>query len=76
MTEPIPAVRAKPGEFFLAAETITVGDRFQAGDAVYEVASEPTKWGAAWVANVIIIEGFKPGGMLRAMLHLGRKVEG
>lgn len=76
MSEPIEAVRAKPGEFFLAAETVAVGDRFKVHDAIYEVTSEPTKWGISWVADVTVIEGLKPGSVFRAMLHTGRKVEG
>lgn len=76
MTEPIEAVRAKPGEFFLAAETVEVGLTFRAGGAVYEVTSEPRQWGAAWVANVRVIEGLKPGIELRAMLHTGKRVDG
>jgi hypothetical protein len=76
MSDPIEAVRAAPGEFFLAAEQVAVGDRFRVLDAVYEVMSEPSQWGIAWVATVKVIEGLKPGSEFRAMLHTGRKVEG
>lgn len=76
MSEPIEAFRAAPGEYFLAAETVSVGDRFKVRDAVYEVTSEPTRWGISWVADVTVIEGLKPGSVFRAMLHTGRKVEG
>jgi hypothetical protein len=76
MPEPIEAFRAKPGEYFLAAETVSVGDRFKVHDAIYEITTEPSKWGAAWVADVTVIEGLKPGSMFRAMLHTGRKVDG
>lgn len=75
MSEPVEAVRSKPGEFFLAAESVEVGTRFRAGGALYEVMSEPTRWGAAWVATVKVIEGLRPGIELRAMLHTGRRVE-
>lgn len=74
MSEPIPAHRSKPGEFFLAAESVEIGLRFQVFDALYEVVSEPKKWGIAWVAQVEVIEGLHPGVVLQAMLHTGRKV--
>jgi hypothetical protein len=45
MTDPIEAVRAKPGEYFLATETVKIGLKFKAGGAVYEVVSEPKRWG-------------------------------
>lgn len=76
MTEPIDAVRSKPGEFFLAAEHVEIGLRFRAGGAVYEVIGEPSKWGAAWAAKVKVIEGLKPGIELQAMLHTGKRVDG
>lgn len=76
MTEPIEAVRAAPGEYFLAAETVSIGDRFKVRGAVYEVITEPTRWGISWMAQVRVIEGLKPGSEFRAMLHVGRKVEG
>lgn len=74
--EPIPAVRVKPGEYFLAAESVAEGDRFEFQGAVYEVVSEPRKWGIAWVAMVRVIEGLRPGSEFRAMLHTGKKVDG
>jgi hypothetical protein len=52
---------------------IHAGDRFQVRDAVYEVVTEPTRWGVAWTATVRIIEGLKPGGEFGAMLHTGRE---
>lgn len=76
MNEPIEAVRAKPGEFFLAAEHVEIGLTFRAGGAVYEIMTEPTKWGAAWVATVKVLEGLGPGIELRAMLHTGKRVDG
>lgn len=75
MSEPVEAVRAKPGEFFLAAESVEVGTRFRAGGALYEVMTEPSKWGVAWVATVKVIEGLRPGSEFRAMLHTGEQVE-
>lgn len=75
MSDPIPAVRSAPGEFFLAAETVEVGLRFLLHDALYEVVSEPRKWGVAWVAQVRVIEGLRPGIQLQAMLHTGKKME-
>jgi hypothetical protein len=76
MCEPVPAVRSKPGEYFLAAEHVEAGLKFWYGDAVYEVISEPKRWGAAWTATVRQIEGRRPGIEFRAMLHVGRKVDG
>jgi hypothetical protein len=76
VTDPIDAVRSKPGEFFLAAESVAVGDRFKVHDAVYEITGEPTRWGISWIAEVTVIEGLKRGSAFRAMLHTGRKVEG
>jgi hypothetical protein len=73
--EAVPAMRAKPGEYFLAAEHVEVGMRFRAGGALYEVMTEPSKWGAAWVATVKVIEGLRPGTEFRAMLHTGRRVD-
>jgi hypothetical protein len=73
--EPVEAIRAAPGEYFLAAETVHIGLRFRAGGAVYEITSEPRKWGISWVADLTVIEGFKPGSTVhRAMLHTGRKM--
>lgn len=74
MDEPIKAVRSAPGEYFLAAEKVHVGLRFQVHDAVYEIVSEPARWGAAWTATAKIIEGLKPGGKSRAMIHTGRRM--
>lgn len=76
MSQPIPAVRVKPGEYFLAAETIKIGDRFQYLDSVYEVVGEPRRWGAGWMTLVEIIEGYKPGARFQAMLRTGHQVEG
>lgn len=75
MEEPVPAVRSAPGEYFLAAESVHVGQRFQFHDAVYEIVSEPTKWGIAWAATVRVIEGLRPGSEFRALLMTGRRVE-
>lgn len=75
MDEPVPAERSAPGEFFLAAETVHVGLRFQVRDALYEIVSEPARWGAAWTATVRILEGVKPGGEFRAMIRTGRRVK-
>lgn len=76
MTDPVEAVRSKPGEYFLAAEHVEIGTRFRYLDALYEVVSEPSRWGLAWVADLKVVEGLKPGSEFRAMLHTGRKVEG
>jgi hypothetical protein len=76
MTEPVPAQRARPGEYFLAAEHVEVGLRFEYQHAVYEVVSEPKKWGIGWVAMVRVIEGMRPGTEFRALLFTGRKVGG
>ncbi|TCN39806.1 hypothetical protein EV644_103108 [Kribbella orskensis] len=76
MSEPVPAVRSKPGEYFVAAERVEVDLQFWYGDAVYEVISVPRRWGAAWMATVRQIEGLRPGIEFRAMLHVGRKVDG
>lgn len=76
MSKPIPAVRVKPGEYFLAAEKITVGDRFQYRDSVYEVVGEPHRWGDGWMTLVEIVEGYKPGARFNAMLRTGHRVEG
>lgn len=74
--EPVDAVRSRPGEFFLAAEHVEQGMRFRVqGGVVYEVVSEPKQWGAAVVAQVKVVEGLKPGTVLRGMLHVGRKVD-
>ena len=76
MSDPIEAFRSKPGEFFLAAEKVAKGDRFQVRDVVYEVASDPRQWGVGWVATVKVVQGLRPGSEFRAMLFTGRKVEG
>ncbi len=76
VTEPVPAVRSKPGEYFLAAEHVEVGLQFQVPGALYEVTGEPRKWGIGWVAMVTVIEGLKPGIEFQAMLYTGRKVDG
>lgn len=74
MSEPIPAHRARPGEYFLAAEKVELGTRFRYLDAVYEVISEPKQWGIGWRATIRMIEGRKPGIELPALLYTGRKV--
>ncbi|TCC19992.1 hypothetical protein [Kribbella sindirgiensis] len=75
MDDPIPAERAAPGEYFLAAESVHLGLRFFYRDSVYEVVEEPSRLGAAWYANVEIIEGGKPGARFKAMLHTGKRVK-
>jgi hypothetical protein len=72
--EPIDAIRSAPGEYFLAAETVHVGLTFRAGGAVYEIITEPRKWGIGWSANITVIEGLRPGITLRALLFTGKKV--
>lgn len=74
--EPIPAVRSKPGEYFLAAETVHVGDRFFYRDSIYEIVGEPRRWGDGWMCLVRIIEGYKPGAEFNAMLRTGKPVDG
>ena len=75
MDEPIPAERAAPGEYFLAAESVHVGLRFCYLDAVYEIVGEPREWGVAWYAVVEIVEGIRPGARFNAMLHTGKRVD-
>jgi hypothetical protein len=74
MAEPIEAFRAKPGEYFLAAETVSIGDRFKVHDAIYEVTTEPSKWGAAWVADVHRDRG--PQAWQRVPRHAPHRTEG
>ncbi|MFC0623789.1 hypothetical protein [Kribbella deserti] len=74
MDEPIQAVRSAPGEYFLAAEEVHAGQTFKFRDAVYEIVTEPTKFGIAWSATVKVVEGLRPGSTFRAMLHTGRRV--
>jgi len=69
VTDPVQAMRLKPGEYRLPVATIAKGDRFTVLGAVYEITSDPTRWGAAWVANVKVIEGLRPGSEFRGMLH-------
>ena len=77
MTDPVLAHRSEPGVFYLEAESVEQGMRFQAEGALYEIATEPSKWGIAWVADLLVIEGFRKGATVhRAMLHTGRKVDG
>jgi hypothetical protein len=77
MTDPVEAMRATPGEYFLAAEKVHVGMRFKTRDALYEIATEPTRWGISWIADLTVIEGLRAGATVhRAMLHTGKKVEG
>jgi hypothetical protein len=73
--EPVEAVRSKPGEYFLATEHVQVGLRFKVHGALYEITGEPTKWGIAYVADVTVIEGLRPGSVFRAMLHTGRRMD-
>ncbi|MFC5268446.1 hypothetical protein ACFPJ1_40610 [Kribbella qitaiheensis] len=77
MTDPILAHRSKPGVFYLASESVEQGMRFQAGDgALYEIATEPTKWGVAWVADLLVIEGVRAGATVhQAMLYTGRRMD-
>jgi hypothetical protein len=75
MSEPIEAVRAGPGEYFLATESVQLGLQFRVRDTVYEVAGEPRRWGAGWMAPVRVIEGPRPGGEFQAMLHTGSRVD-
>jgi hypothetical protein len=74
--EPIPAVRVKPGEYFLAAETVHVGDRFAYEDSLYEVVGKPLRVGPGWMALVRVVEGLRPGSEFNAMLRTGRRVDG
>ena len=74
--EPIEALRARPGEFILVAERVSLGDRIRTRDALYEVTSEATKWGISWVADLRVLEGIRAGAIVHnAMLHTGKRVE-
>ena len=74
--DPILAVRAASGEFFLAAETNALGDRFFVDESVYEIVGEPTRTGPGWRALVRTVEGLAPGSEFNALLWSGRKVSG
>lgn len=77
MSEPVDAVRAKPGEFFLAAEAIELGMRFRAEGTTYEVVGRPVTIGTLmFMATVRILQGESAGKELQAMLRAGRKVDG
>jgi hypothetical protein len=75
MDDVVEALRSKPGEFFLAAEQVHEGLRFRVHGAMYEVVSEPTKWGIGWSATVRVVEGLRPGSQFRALLFTGKRVE-
>jgi len=66
---PVPARRLRPGEYRLATAHVAEGMRFEYRGALYEITSEPSKWGIAWVAEVTVIEGMRPGATFRAMLY-------
>jgi hypothetical protein len=70
---PIPALRVKPGEFFLAAETVQLGLRFDAEGDVYEVVGQPMRVGPGWMARIRPVSGPGPGGEHTALLHTGRR---
>jgi hypothetical protein len=72
---PVLAVRSSPGEYFLASEEVHLGLRFRYRDALYEVISEPRRWGLDWAATVEVIEGLRPGIQFRALLRTGHRVE-
>ncbi|TCC35085.1 hypothetical protein [Kribbella sindirgiensis] len=72
--DPIPAIRVKPGEFFLAAETVRRGLRFDAEGDVYEVVGAPARVGPDWLAKVRKVAGPGPGGEHNALLHTGKRV--
>lgn len=72
--DPIPAIRVKPGEFFLAAEAVQRGLRFDAGGDLYEVVGEPARVGPGWLARVRKVGGPGPGGEHNALLHTGERV--
>lgn len=74
MDDVVEALRSKPGEYFLAAERVHQGLRFRVRSAVYEVVTEPTKWGIGWSATVRVLEGLRPGSEFRALLFTGKKV--
>lgn len=74
MNSPVPALRVKPGEFFLAAETVHMGLRFDAEGDVYEVVGHPMRVGPGWMARVRKVAGAGPGGEHNALLHTGKPV--
>lgn len=76
MSDPIPAVRSKPGEYFLAAEKIAVGDRFQSRDAIYEITELTPIGGGGFMATIHMTEGRAAGKNFHAMLRTGRQVKG
>lgn len=75
MTDPIPAVRARPGEFMLAAEHVTTGLRFKVDAQTFEVVGEPTLVGTlAYMATVRVTDGPGKGSELQALLRAGRRM--
>lgn len=75
MVDPIEAVRAKPGEYFLATDKVEVGLQFRVRDTVYKVTGEPRRWGPGWMAKVQILEGLRPGIEFQAMLRTGTRID-
>ena len=72
--QPVEAVRAGVGDFFLAAEEVHEGMRFSVADLVYEVASKPLIVGTGrWLAQVRKIDG--PPGSFGAYLRNGKHVD-
>jgi len=70
--DPVQARRLRPAEYMLPADTVVeVGLRFAFQGAVYEVISEPRKWGIMWRARVRQVEGFRPGMEFQALLGVG-----
>lgn len=76
MTTPVPAVRARPGEFMLAAEHVTTGLLFKCDDQTFEVVGEPTLVGTlAYMATVRVVAGPGEGSELQALLRAGRRMD-
>lgn len=70
MTDPVQAMRLKPGEYRLPVTTVEPGLRFQYRDAVYEVVSDPTPIGTRVViATIRMIVGRAAGKDFQAVLH-------
>lgn len=74
MNSPVPALRVKPGEFFLAAETVQMGLQFDAEGDLYEVVGRPVRVGPGWLARVRKVAGPGPGCEHNALLHTGKRV--
>jgi hypothetical protein len=72
--DPIPAIRVRPGEFFLAAEAVQLGLRFDADGDVYEVVGRPMRVGPGWMARVRKVAGSSPGLEHNALLHTGKRM--